>query len=784
MMKRLIGYSLSLSCFLFSVIPLLHPAVALSAPFAPGLRVRVLDPAGDSIRGARVRLFSRDGLQWTAVTDDSGICEFARVRSGDYLLDIEAPGFRQQVMTLRVTGAEDQTVEVTLSAAGVREELVVTPSGTPQSVDEAAKSISVVSADEIERRNEYSLIESLRPAAGVRTVQLGGPGGFSKIFVRGLRVADTSLLLDGLRVRDAADFRGSANPLLEDILVTNVERIEVLRGSGSSLYGSHAVGGVINIVPAGGGGPFGFDLGFEGGSMGFFREHAQLSGGTTNLDYSVAATRLDVTHGVHGQDVFRTTSLGGRIHYTIAPSAHLRGTVHFSDGMKRLSESPFPIGPPGNEFGFATGNGPVAGWVENQPDPDSFRDGRMFVGSVVFSGQVGGFYGYSASFQSVVTDRIFDDGPAQSARAKDLGLFEFPSIFRSDGRIETFNVTNTIRAGRTHLVSLGIEVERESYTQEFQSPGFSTPATTDRQRSLAFFAQNQARFFDGRFQVATSFRTQSFSLRNPQSVPEVQNIPIPRAYVGDGSIAYSVARTGTKFRAHVGNSFRAPSLSERFSTFRGQRVGNPFLRPERALSLDGGLDQILWGGKVRASATYFYTRLQEVIVSTALFRTVNARGALARGFEFSLEASPSSGLVVNAAYTYANSAQVLPGTTLLADNRRLPSGASLQSFSIPRHTFSLEVNRSFRRGLNITFDFISVSRHNFPLFDPLFFSQVIFPFDGYFKADLGASFTRAVGERWRVTLYGKVDNLFDRRIIEEGFRAPGAVGIGGIKFQF
>lgn len=783
-MKRLISYSLSLSCFLSAITPLLHPAAASSARLAPTLRVRVLDPAGDSIRGAHVRLFSRDGLRWYAVTGESGACEFARLGLGDYLLEVESPGFRQQVLTVRLTAAQDQTVEVRLSAAGVREELVVTASGTPQSADEAAKSLAVVSAEEIERRDEYSLIESLRPVAGLRTVQLGGPGGFSKIFIRGLRVADTSLVLDGLRVRDAADFRGSANPLLEDILLTNVERIEVLRGSGSSLYGSHAVGGVINIVPAGGAGPFGLDIGFEGGSLGLFRERARLGGGTTKLGYSVAATRLDVNHGVHGLDVFRTTNLGGRLHYTITSSAHLRGTLYFSDGSKRLSESPFPIGPPGNEFGFATGIGPVVGFVENQPDPDSFRDARMFIGSVVLSGQVGRFYGYSASFHSVVTDRKFDDGPAQSTTAKNLGLFEFPSLFRSDGRIETFNVTNTIRAGAAHLLSLGIEAERESFTQEFRSPGFVAPATTDRQRSLAFFAQDQVRLFDGRFQLAASFRTHGFSLRNPQSVPEVRDISIPRAYVGDGSMSYSIARTATKVRAHVGNSYRAPSLSERFSTFRGQRIGNPFLRPERALSIDGGLDQLLWSGKVRASATYFYTRLQEVIVSTALFRTVNARGALARGFEFSLEASPSSGLAVKAAYTYANSAQVLPTPTTHFDKGRLPAGASIQSFSIPRHTFSLEVNRSLRRSLNITFDLTSVSRHNFPLFDPVFFSQVIFPFGDYTKADVGASFTRAVGERWRVTFYGKLDNLFDQKIVEEGFRAPGAVGVGGVKFQF
>lgn len=771
-----------LACSLFLLVVI--AASAEPHTIAASLKVRVLDQAGDSIRGARVRLSSRDGLQWSATTGDDGSCEFAHLSAGEYLLEVESAGFQQQVLSLSLGHSQDRTIEVSLQAAGVREEVVVVASGTPQSVDEASKSISIISEDEIERRGEYSLIESLRPVAGLRIVQLGGPGAFSKIFIRGLRVADTSLLVDGMRVRDAADFRGSINPFLEEVLVNNFERIEVLRGSGSSLYGSNAVGGVINLVPSVGAGPIKFDLGIEGGSLGMFRERARASGGSTRLGYSLAATRLDVNRGVHGQEVYRNTTLGGRIQYNIAPSLHLRGTIHFSDGFKRLTESPFPIGPAGNEFGFATGNGPVVGFIENQPDPDSFRDSSLFVGSAAFSGQLSTFYGYSISFQSVVTKRRFDNGPDQSSAEKRLGLFEFPSLFRGDGHIETFNFTNNIRAGRHNLINVGIEAERESFTQEFQSPGFIRPPTTDRQRSVAFFAQDQVNLLEGRFQFSASFRTQGFSLKNPQSVPEIQGISIPRAYVGDGSVAYTIARTGTKLRSHVGNSFRAPSLSERFSTFRGQRIGNPFLRPERGISVDGGLDQILFGGKVRASATYFYTRLQEVIVSTALLQTVNARGALARGFELGLEASPRQGLTINAAYTYTNSAQVLPAAQLLSDNTRLPAGASIQSFSIPRHMFSLEVNQSLRRGFNVNFDLSSVSQHFFPLFDPVFFSRVIFSFSGYTKADLAASYTRQVGERRRVTFYAKIDNLLDRKIFEEGFRAPGAVGVGGLKFHF
>lgn len=780
--------SVSKSAFsrtLILFVYLVFSAAVVIAGAGARLRGRVIDQSSAAVSGAIVRLSLREGLQWAATTDANGAFSFDQLNAGEYLIETEARNFRRQVESLRLGPQEDRTLEVTLHAAGVDEHMVVTASGTAQSVDETSKSVTVVDEEKIERRDEYSLVEALRPVPGLRVEQLGGPGAFSKIFIRGLRVVDTSLLIDGFRVRDAADFRGGINPFLEDLLTNNIERIEVLRGSGSSLYGSNAVGGVINIVPQEGAGSPRFDLGFEGGSLGLFRERARVSGGTqSGFGYSLSATRLDVNDGVHGSEVYRNTSVGGRARYNIKPNISLRGAITFVDGFSRLSDSPFPIGPAGNEFGFATGMGPVIGFIENEPNPDGFRDANLFVGSITFSHQVGNAYNYSASFQSVVTRRAFPNGPDQSATAKKLGLFEFVSDSHSNGHIDTFNWTNYIRAGRYNLITAGLEAERESFTQDFTSPFFSTPRTTDRQRSLALFAQDQVSLLDGRFQLSAAFRTQGFTIKNPESVPEVRNIDVKRALTGDGSIAYLFRKSSTKLRAHVGNSFRAPSLSERFTLFRGQRIGNPFLRPERGLSVDGGLDQELLQGKLRASATYFYSRLQEVITETALFRQTNSRGALARGVELSLAAAAGRGLDVNTAYTYTNSALALAGAILRFDNVRLPAGASIQSFSIPRHSFSLEVNQRLQGGFNINFDLYSVSKHNFPLFDPLFFSQVLFSFKGYTKADLGASYTREIGERRQVTFYGKVDNLFDRKIFEEGFRAPGATAVGGIKFRF
>src|SRR5207237_7273757 len=111
----------------------------------------------------------------------------------------------------------------------------------------------VVDRKEIDERDEAAIAESLRTVPGLRMQQLGGPGSFTSIKTRGLRNEDTAVLIDGLRFRDAAATQGDASGFLEDLIVTDVSRVEVLRGSGSSLYGTNAIGGVVNLITDEGG---------------------------------------------------------------------------------------------------------------------------------------------------------------------------------------------------------------------------------------------------------------------------------------------------------------------------------------------------------------------------------------------------------------------------------------------------------------------------------------------------------------------------------------------------
>ena len=202
---------------------------------------------------------------------------------------------------------------------------MITASDTPQTVDEVSKALTVVADQEIDERDELAIPESLRVVPGLRVQQLGGPGSLTSIKTRGLPSEDTAVLIDGIRFRDAAAPQGDASGFLEDLIVTDVSRVEVLRGSGSSLYGSNAVGGVVNIVTNEGGGPIHGSVLGEGGGLGLFRTRAQLAGGANNnrVVYSGGFSFFNVTRGIDDQDEARNTSGQGRILFRLTPTATL-----------------------------------------------------------------------------------------------------------------------------------------------------------------------------------------------------------------------------------------------------------------------------------------------------------------------------------------------------------------------------------------------------------------------------------------------------------------------------
>jgi iron complex outermembrane receptor protein len=751
---------------------------------------RITDQNGAGVSGAEVQLRSRTGPELSAITDDKGGFGFRDLVSGDYVLEVKARGFASFTSNeLSISRGQSLNSDVKLSVEAVSESVVITATGTAQRIDEISKAVSVLDDQLIETRRELTLPESLRGTPGVRVQQQGSIGALTSVRLRGLRNFDTAILLDGLRVRDASDINGSAAVVIPDLLPGDLDRVEVLRGSGSSIYGTNAIGGVINLVPRVGAGDSHFELGFDGGALAIFRERIRGAGGIgERAGYSFGLTRLDVRHGVDGQDQYGNTVGVGRFQFNITPAVTISANFYGAIANGRTNDSPFAL-----PAAFTSGANPAAvAGVTFQPDfnnPDSGRRNRVLVGSVRLSHQVTDMLSYSIAYQHVGNQRRNYNGPdIDPAFAAFYPFGDFAFAGYNTGKTDTFDARANLKLGPHNLATFGFEYEAESIFQS-SVPSFSpVNNTTDRQRTYAVFAQDQIFLLDDRLQISAGVRGQFFNVSAADRPGELGSINPERSLTGDGSVAYFVRSSGTKLRAHVGNGFRAASLFERFGqgTFSGlgfRRFGDPTLRAEKSISFDGGFDQRIATDRARFGVTYFYTHLKRVIAFNSFFGVdplglgrfsgyENRPGGFSRGIETYLDAAPWRNANLRASYTYTNSDRSVAGSGLQPE------------YVIPKNLFEVNLTQRYRSFL-FSFDLNRTGAYIAPVFENDFpFRTAELTFSGYTKADLYASYERRLNERVVMTLFGGLDNLFGAKYFENGFRAPGAVGRGGVKLGF
>jgi vitamin B12 transporter len=774
---------------------------------------QITDPSGAIVPQAVLRLDSRDAAtSFSCVTGARGEYSLV-VPRGDYLLRVHAPGLTlpESPRLVTLTDPDSRLPALQLTFSETANTVVVTATGTAQSLDETAKSVDVVTREELARRGAESIVDGLREVPGVRVSQRGGPGSLATLQIRGLRTFDTSVLLDGMRFRDVGATQGDAQSYLGDLLAVDAGRIEILRGSGSSLYGTNATGGVINIVTDSAASPFHGDLTADGGGLGEFRgvAHFGASAFRNRLDYSVGVAHLNVTRGVDNDDDYRNTTGNGRIDYSLRPGLVLRGRVLATDGFVRLNQTPTAapstalprtgyvpaIGLSPQQSQLASQRLPYslngATFIPSLDDPDYFRTSRLASTMVAIDRQVSAPFSYRISYQDLVSNRDVVNGPLGPG---------FQSPFRTssqfNGRIDTLQARVNILGGSHNLITGGYEFEREA---------LNTPATDGNPRtasainsnthaaetSNSFDVQDQIRLFQDRFQISLSGRVQMFTLNQPTfsgTLPAYANVSAinpPNAYTGDISLAYFFKTSRTKIRSHAGNGYRVPSLYERFGTFffgdSFTAYGDPRLRPERSIGIDGGIDQYFASEKLKVSASYFYTRLQEVIgfdfsgiitPSTDPFGRLqgywNTGGGIARGAELSAEVKPWKSTQVRSAYTYTNS----------RDRFSQFADGTLQTPRIFPHTFSFLLLQQFGSRWDAAFDFLAGSDYLYP------FSRRTFVFSGPRQAGLSVGYTHPLGESSRVRFYTTVKNLTDQTYYEDGFRTPGRWAVAGVTYSF
>lgn len=791
------------------VLAIFIAAVAVpQAVLADSLSGRIRDPQGGVVAGAELRLFDRaSGLLREAVSGDDGSYAFTDIPAGEYVLEARGSGGSLSgaaVVSVAGAGAHD----LTLGVSGIAAEVVVTASSTPLRVQEVAKALDAVDAEEIVLRNEMSVAEAVRILPGIRVQSLGGPGSFTTITTRGMRSYDTAVLIDGMRFRDAASPQGDATGFLASLATVDTERIEVLRGSGSSLYGSSAMAGVVNITSRSGGGPARADVLLEGGGLGMLRALPSVGGGVAGdrLTYSGAVSYVDVTEGVRGANPYRSVSPQGMLRYQFTPTLSATGRMWYSDNEARTRNSPdFPAAVLANFP--ASGNVPAialptdqlerfeqglpiaagaATFIPSANDPDGVLRSSFLNGSAVVRHTVAPGTTYRIGYQAVATRREHANGP--------LGVgfqpFDVNSSFY-DGRTDVVQARLDSAFGASNFFSAGYEFERE---QLFTEASGNTATITIDSYSHALYAQDRIELLDGRLQLSFGGRVQTFDLPEPTFVGgahpyDAAELDAPTAYTGDAALAYFFPDSGTKLRLHVGNSYRAPSPFERFGgTFSSffhsfSFYGDPRLEPERAVALDGGVDQWLFDSRVQVSATAFYTELDNTIIFDfanfpvatdpfgRFFGYRNSGGGRARGVELSAQAAPSLSTNLRAAYTYTDSESDTP--TIGADFYDIPG--------LSKHVFTLSATQWIARRASVTFDLFAASDYPLSPFGALGRRLI---FGGPVKADLVVRYDLLARPDLGLDIYAKVENLFDHTYYEDGFVTPGAWAIGGVRVRY
>lgn len=690
--------------------------------------------------------------------------------------------------SLSLNPGEVRELNFEVDAAPVIFERVQVSAGASQPLEQISKTVDVISGAQMRERADFTLVDTLRTIPGFRIQQSGGFGRLATIKTRGLRNQDTAVLIDGIRFRDPTAIAGDASPFLSDLTLTSVDEIEVLRGSGSSVYGTNAIGGVIDFqTPRARLGTHGQVAGAFGG-LGLGRFRGLISHAGENFGVGGGLSRTVYTKGIDGQDDAHNTNFQTRFDVTPTPRTSFSGRTFFSNADVRLNVNPDTLGAlPANTATIIDARAGV-NFAPDANDPDSLQRSRFFTGQFAASHIFSNEFVVSGHYQGLGTRRENTDGTLGPG---------FQSASRSlfTGRIHTANA-HVDWTPRNNTFTAGYEFEDELFRNDNTFSGEDSSSRAS-QRSGTFYVQNLLSLDDGRLNIAGGFRFQTFDLGRPTflgNAPAVLTQTVndpPSARTFDGAFSYFFRGTGTKLRAHVGNGYRVPSLYERFGSYRFFGtvfpLGNPTLKPERSIGLDGGIEQPLAKNRVRLTATYFYTRIKDEItyIPTDNFNEsayYNFDRHYSRGAELSASANVSDSTSAFASYTYTNSdvrafrRPTFPVGPVFSNERK--------AFGVPDHQFTLVVTQRFARAW-VNFDFLATSSYLAQIFSNSTFNTYIYRFAGNRRGDLTAGYTFAVGKSVRtLRLYGTIENLFDQEYYENGFRTIRRTGRIAATFGF
>jgi vitamin B12 transporter len=609
--------------------------------------------------------------------------------------------------------------------------MVVSPTLSEQPISTTAPAVTVVTAQDLERKQVTTVADALREVPGVAVSESGSRGSVLNVFIRGADTDQTLVLIDGVRVNSttlgAFDFAG--------LTPENIDRIEVVRGWGGTLYGSEAIGGVIQIFTRKGSGPPRGSIAVSGGNGGTDREVAEVSGESGIFAFSGAASHIHSDGFKPHNDDYSNTAVSGRLDANVVENGTAR--VIF-----RLGDSEF-----GNFF---------ASNFLGAADPNARQKDQADFTRAEWSHSPMSSLRYRIGFGYAREHEEFDN-PADTANTTATFSDILSQTYTGDAQatLSSFEGVAESTVGMEYEVQSG---RSRSLTRD-PTFGDSRSDFDHDVRNVAGYTLHQL-FFDDRRLVLTG------------GVRVDDNQRFGRAVSPSGGVSYVFSPSKTRLRFTYAKGFRAPSLNQLF--FPG--FGNPDLDAERSWQIDAGVDQPLAGDVVVVSADYFHRRVRNLIAgvpqSNGLLLAENVGSSTVDGAEAMVVAQLTAGLRAGGQYTYLDIDAESAGRV-----RR------------PRHSGSIfvtaEHDELWRNGDRVTADVRLLLVGDRLDFDPVTFSPR--PNQAYQRVDLALAYAWPLDVFLvkRLKVFARVENLFDRHYQEVlGFSARPLNFLAGMGGEF
>jgi vitamin B12 transporter len=619
------------------------------------------------------------------------------------------------------------------------ETLVVSASRTPVSAKLSGSSITIIDRSMLDQQQKSSLAEILRDVPGFAVNRGGVLGSTTQIRVRGAEGNQVLVFIDGIEVNDLA--QGSEFNFAH-LSASEIERAEIIRGPQSALWGSDALGGVINITTKRGKGPAKLSGFFEGGSFGTKHGGANISKGSDNYHFNLGGSYIKST----GDNISRDND---------EDDGYENGTFTFSAGYSPLSNLSFELN---SRFTEATNEFDSTSFVTGLPeDSDNKTEtSQNYHRLLAKLSLLDDRWQHQGGIGFTHTDNDnFSSGLETSSTKGKKYKFDYQTSFF----LETSNMSNA-----QHVLTFAVEHEIEKFTQR-GAVAFGNDPNQD--------LEIDATSYVGEYRI-TFEKNLSFS----GSVRRDVNSDFQNATTFRSSAAYLIDKYDLHLHGAYGTGVKNPTFTERFGFFASSLffpfIGDPDVKPEKSRGWEIGLEKSIHDGRFSVGVTYFDEKLKAEINGFAFdpvtFSTtaINESGKSKRkGIELVAHALLSENISVNGNYTYLNAKQ--------------PNGSGGKEREVrrPKNIANININYDFlEKKANINLNVNYNGKQDDFFFPPPLFGRQIVSLDSFTLVNLAASYDYSE----MITFYGRIENLLNDNYEEVlGFQGTGLGAFAGIK---